>query len=67
VAASLWVALESLRTYLLTGFPWNLLGYSQHRNLALIQVAAATGVYGVSFLVMAVNAALARALLTWKR
>jgi apolipoprotein N-acyltransferase len=67
VAASLWVALEFLRTYLLTGFPWNLLGYSQHRNLPLIQVAAVTGVYGVSFLVMAVNAALARALLTWKR
>ncbi|MGH8071850.1 MAG: apolipoprotein N-acyltransferase [Candidatus Entotheonellia bacterium] len=67
LAASLWVALEFLRTYLLTGFPWNLLGYSQHRNLALIQVAAATGVYGVSFLVMAVNAAVARALLSWKR
>jgi apolipoprotein N-acyltransferase len=67
VAASLWVALEFLRTYLLTGFPWNLLGYSQHRNLPLLQVAAVTGVYGVSFLVMAVNAALAQALLTWKR
>ena len=66
VAASVWVALEFLRTHLLTGFPWNLLGYSQHRNLPLIQVAAVTGVYGVSFVVLAVNAALARALLTWK-
>jgi apolipoprotein N-acyltransferase len=58
--------LEFLRTSLLTGFPWNLLGYSQHRNLPLIQVAAVTGVYGVSFMVMAVNAALARAVLTWE-
>ena len=66
VGASLWVALEYLRTYLLSGFPWNLLGYSQHRNLPLIQVAAVAGVYGVSFVVLAVNAALARALLTWK-
>lgn len=59
-SASLWVALEFLRTYLLTGFPWNLLGSSQYRNLLVIQVAALTGVYGVSFLVVAVNAALAR-------
>jgi apolipoprotein N-acyltransferase len=66
VAASLWVALEFIRTYLLTGFPWNLLGYSQYRNLPLIQVAAVTGVYGVSFVVLAVNAALGWALLTWK-
>ncbi len=60
--ASLWVALEFLRAHLLTGFPWNLLGYSQHATLPLIQVAAVTGVYGVSFVVVAVNAALARAL-----
>jgi apolipoprotein N-acyltransferase len=66
VAASLWAALEFLRSSLLTGFPWNLLVYSQHRNLPLIQVASVTGVYGVSFMVMAVNAALARAVLTWK-
>lgn len=57
-ASSLWVALEFLRTYLLTGFPWNLLGYSQYRNVPLIQVATVTGVYGVSFVVVAVNAAL---------
>jgi len=60
VAASLWVALEFLRTYLFTGFPWNLLGYSQYRNLPLVQVAAVTGVYGVSFAVAAVNAGLAQ-------
>jgi apolipoprotein N-acyltransferase len=66
-AASLWVALEFLRTSLFTGFPWSLLGYSQHRTLPLIQMAAVTGVYGVSFMVLAVNAALARALLSWKR
>lgn len=65
VAASLWVALEFLRTYLFTGFPWNLLGYSQHRNLPLIQVAAVTGVYGLSFVVVVVNAGLACALLGW--
>lgn len=59
-AASLWVALEFLRTHLFTGFPWNLLGYSQYRNLSLIQVAAVTGVYGVSFAVAAINAGLAR-------
>ncbi|MGH7325619.1 MAG: apolipoprotein N-acyltransferase [Candidatus Rokuibacteriota bacterium] len=62
VSASLWVSLEFLRTYLFTGFPWNLLSYSQWRNVPLIQVAAVTGVYGVSFVVVAVNAALWRAL-----
>lgn len=65
MAASLWVALEFLRTFLFTGFPWNLLGYSQYRSQTVNQIAAVTGVYGVSFVVMAVNAALARAILAW--
>ncbi len=46
-----WVALELLRGWLFTGFPWNLLGASQYALTPLIQVAAVTGVYGVSFLV----------------
>ncbi|MBI2217872.1 MAG: apolipoprotein N-acyltransferase [Candidatus Rokubacteria bacterium] len=62
IAASLWVALELVRSRVLSGFPWNLLGASQYRHVALIQVAAVTGVYGVSFVVAAVNAALARVL-----
>ena len=41
------------------GFPWGLLGYSQHAQLPVIQIAELGGVYGVSFLIVAVNAALA--------
>ncbi len=57
----LWVALELVRNYLFTGFPWALLGYSQGGNLTLIQSADLFGVYGVSFLVALVNAAAAAA------
>jgi len=49
--ATVWVALEMLLARLFTGFPWNLLGVSQHRILPVIQIASFTGVYGVSFLV----------------
>ena len=58
IAPSLWVALELLRTYLFSGFPWALLGYSQYQWLTIIQVADITGVYGVSFLIVLVNVAL---------
>jgi apolipoprotein N-acyltransferase len=54
-APALWVSLELARTYLFSGFPWALLGYSQHRQLPVIQVADLTGVYGVSFLIVLVN------------
>ncbi|HTN42805.1 MAG TPA: apolipoprotein N-acyltransferase [Nitrospiria bacterium] len=58
-APVLWVSLELLRTYALTGFPWAALGYSQYLALPVIQVADTTGVYGVSFLVVLVNVAVA--------
>lgn len=51
----LWVGLEFLRSFLLTGFPWASLGYSQYRILPLIQVADITGVYGLSFLIVLAN------------
>jgi len=54
-----WVACELLRAFLLTGFPWVLLGYSQHNFLPLIQSADLFGVYGVSALVALGNAAIA--------
>lgn len=56
ITAAIWVSLEYVRTFLITGFPWCLLGYSQFSHYALIQVSDVTGVYGVSFLIAAVNA-----------
>lgn len=58
---SAWVVLEYARSHLLTGFPWALLGYSQYRNLPAIQIADVFGVWGVSFLVMMVNALIFKA------
>jgi len=51
----LWVILEYLRSHLLTGFPWTLLGYSQYQNIGLIQFVDITGSWGASFLVIFVN------------
>jgi len=59
--AALWVATELLRGRLF-GQPWCLLGYSQHASLPLIQLAAVTAVYGVSFLVALGNVAVAQAM-----
>jgi apolipoprotein N-acyltransferase len=62
-APCLWVTLEWLRTYLFSGLPWALLGYSQYQWLSLIQVADITSVYGLSFLLVLANASLAELLL----
>jgi len=67
IAPVLWVMLEFARSYALTGFPWSSIGYSQYRFLAMIQIADITGIYGISFLVLAVNGAGADLLLTRKR
>lgn len=52
---STWIVLEFLRAHLLTGFPWELFGYSQYTILPMIQIAELTGVLGVSFLIILVN------------
>jgi apolipoprotein N-acyltransferase len=57
--AAVWVGFEYLRGVLFTGFPWNPLGGSQFRFGAIIQVAQWCGVYGVSALIVLVNAGLA--------
>jgi apolipoprotein N-acyltransferase len=57
LAPCLWVSLEYLRSFLLTGFPWELLGYSQYKHLGIIQMADICGVYGVTFILLLANCA----------
>ena len=54
----LWVAVELARTRI-TGFPWGLLGTTQVDNIPLSRIASVTGVSGISFEIMLVNAAFA--------
>jgi apolipoprotein N-acyltransferase len=58
----LWVAIELARTRV-SGFPWDLLGITQIDNIPLTRIATITGVYGLSFEIMLVNAAFAAAFL----
>ncbi len=60
VAPLVWVVNELGRTYVLTGFPWVLLGNSQVTVLPVAQAASLFGVYGLSALVASVSAAAAR-------
>ena len=51
----LWVSLEYIRSFLFSGFPWELTGYSQYKSLIMIQISDLTGVFGVSFLIAVFN------------
>ncbi len=53
-----WVTLEWLRSLGPLGFLWGGLGYSQYKLLPLIQISSLTGFYGVSFLIVMINASL---------
>ncbi len=53
-----WVGMEYIRSFLFTGFPWELFGHSQFRAIQLIQIADIFGVYGVSFMIVLANTAL---------
>ncbi|WP_235011331.1 apolipoprotein N-acyltransferase [Bryocella elongata] len=54
VAPLVWVAVELARTQI-TGFPWDLLGYTQIDHLILNRLAPLTGVMGLSLVVALVN------------
>ena len=61
-APVLWVTLEWMRLSV-TGQLWNAIGYSQAFHPAFIQMARWGGVYAVGFLIVAINAAIAVALI----
>jgi apolipoprotein N-acyltransferase len=58
LAPVLWVALELGQTYIISGFPWELLGNGLYRFPLLVQITDVTGVYGLSFLLVLINVSL---------
>ena len=63
LAPFLWVTIEQAASRI-TSVPWDQFGYSQVDNFLLTRLAPVTGVYGISFVLVAVNALFAAALLS---
>ncbi len=62
-APAAWVTAELMRAHFpFGGFPWALMAYSQYKALHLIQIAELTGPYGLSFIIVLMNAAVVVAL-----
>ena len=65
LALPLWVSLEFARSHLpIIAFPWNLSGYVASGSLALVQLAAITGIHGLSFVVAGYSSLVAYAIVT---
>src|SRR5207248_6724310 len=62
IAPFLWTAVELARSRI-TGFPWDPLGNAVVDNIPLSRIATITGVYGLSFIIAAVNVLYAAACL----
>ncbi|NNE85665.1 MAG: apolipoprotein N-acyltransferase [Alphaproteobacteria bacterium] len=54
--AALWVLLEWVRSWLFTGFPWNLMGYVWAATPEVMQAAAFAGIFGISLLTVVAGA-----------
>ena len=66
LAPFLWTAIDLLGAHLIK-VPWDQLGYSQVDNAALTTIAPWTGTYGITFVLLAVNALLAAGFALGKR
>lgn len=55
--AAVWLAAEWLRSWILTGFPWNLIGSVWAFSDAMLQLGALTGVWGLSLVTLLAAAA----------
>ncbi len=54
-----WVGAEFVRTLGYIAFPWFFLAHSQYKMLTMIQISDLAGAYGVSFVLAAINGAVA--------
>ncbi len=52
ITITAWSAIEYIRGFAFTGFPWNLAGYTWHFSLPIMQINAYIGIYGLTFLTL---------------
>jgi apolipoprotein N-acyltransferase len=57
---ALWVALETIRAWMISGFPWNIAAYAWTEVPGVLELSAFVGAYGLSALAVAVNVAVAQ-------
>ncbi|MBN1472815.1 MAG: apolipoprotein N-acyltransferase [Syntrophaceae bacterium] len=55
-APIIWTCLEYIKSNIFTGFPWENIAYSQYLNLKIIQISDITGIYGMTFIIVFINA-----------
>ena len=67
LAASTWTLLDWAQTWMISGFPWAVLGTSQYREPVILSFAALAGVHGLTFAIVAVNGGLAQLLFAKRR
>ena len=58
LAAASWALLDWVQTWMLSGFPWAVLGTTQYRVPVVASFAALAGVHGLSFVIVACNSGL---------
>ena len=55
LAGATWALMDWVQTWLLSGFPWDILGTTQYRTPLVAAFAALAGVHGLSFVIVACN------------
>lgn len=58
IVAIVWTSFEWIRGTLFTGLPWLYVGHTQTPLINICQIADIFGVYGVTFVIVAINAAI---------
>jgi apolipoprotein N-acyltransferase len=59
---ALWVAKDLVTEKIFGGFPWCLVGYTQYKNLYFVQLAEIGGIHLITFLLIALNVLIFKAL-----